>query len=708
MTMFENSAGISGRGFRKLWELWLAVGTMLAPTVMALVTKIIQEAWGGKVETSLAEAVLNSPKLMIGAAEFGLAVLGVHLALATVIWRLWMPFADGVKLAGKMRVRAALFFFLCIQAGLLGFNTILFPASNFLTIAFPGLFAALSILLVAGICGWHLIRALHWANARLVGKNFKQAAVGSVVLLLLVSVLFSPSEAVISPVARKQPDIILVGIDCLRPDHLSAVRREDSITPNLDAFLKNASVVERAYTPLSRTFPAWLSILTGRYPINHGGRYNLSKPSRIQNIQKSLPFVLRQHGYSTAYAIDESRFSNIDESYGFDHVLTPQIGAADFLFTRFADMPIVNLLSRTPAYRSLFPNEFRNRAAFVTYDPASFENGLDELVGTVESEKPLFLATHFELAHWPFHWRDSKHHVAPENARFDAKSPRDYQKALHRVDQQFQNLINSLKRHGRLENAIVVVLSDHGEGFAEYGALWKPASAQDTMRLPPFALHGLNVLDEAQTRVVLGFRIFGSRRPPSIPGTGTLASLVDLAPSVFGLAGLSTKGMDMDGCDLFSRTVERACGNARSIPIESGFYVPAMTKVGGVDEREVAREAQGFYDVTPEGRLIIKDSVYEELLRVKQRAAIGDQWIVASIPDGERSQFLFGRLDLRVYWNAETVSELPGGGELERVLGDFCRFYSNDDQKVKAFCTDHYPYHRSSMIGGAEQIVAPA
>ena len=41
-----------------------------------------------------------------------------------------------------------------------------------------------------------------------------------------------------------------------------------------------------------------------------------------------------------------------------------------------------------------------------------------------------------------------------------------YREAVHRADQQFGDLLAMLQRRGVLDNALVVVLSDHGEASA--------------------------------------------------------------------------------------------------------------------------------------------------------------------------------------------------------------------------------------------------
>ena len=65
------------------------------------------------------------------------------------------------------------------------------------------------------------------------------------------------------------------------------------------------------------------------------------------------------HGYQTIYATDEVRFANIDQSFGFDQLITPPIGAADFLLGKAGDLPLVNLVSPTRVGAPAVPVESR-------------------------------------------------------------------------------------------------------------------------------------------------------------------------------------------------------------------------------------------------------------------------------------------------------------------------------------------------------------
>src|SRR5690606_23377785 len=123
--------------------------------------------------------------------------------------------------------------------------------------------------------------------------------------------------------------------------------------------------------------------------------------------------------------------------------------------------PLVNLLVNQSVGRWLFPYAHANRGAAVTYDPDTFVRRLDALP---ELEEPTFLAVHLTLVHWPYTWATAPNPTLGDDP---AKMADRYWKAATRVDEQFSDLLQLLKRKGALDNSIVVVLSDHGESLGE-------------------------------------------------------------------------------------------------------------------------------------------------------------------------------------------------------------------------------------------------
>ena len=155
-------------------------------------------------------------------------------------------------------------------------------------------------------------------------------ALAAVLLLATAGLLWWPmlGHERVAVVEAGRPHVIIVGVDSLRKE---LVRRADAFTfaPNIRLFQRTATGFPDAITPLGRTFASWATILSGRHPVRSGARDALT-PASALNVWPTLAGRLRAVGYATTYATDDVRFSNIDESFGFDHIVGPKMGAADF------------------------------------------------------------------------------------------------------------------------------------------------------------------------------------------------------------------------------------------------------------------------------------------------------------------------------------------------------------------------------------------
>ena len=74
-----------------------------------------------------------------------------------------------------------------------------------------------------------------------------------------------------APVRAERPfNLVLISIDTLRADHLSAYGYARPTSPRIDAFAREALVFDEAFTTSPWTLPAHASMLTGLYPEEHG------------------------------------------------------------------------------------------------------------------------------------------------------------------------------------------------------------------------------------------------------------------------------------------------------------------------------------------------------------------------------------------------------------------------------------------------------
>jgi arylsulfatase A-like enzyme len=484
------------------------------------------------------------------------------------------------------------------------------------------------------------VLAAAWRARRALAQPLVLEAGAAAVALALI--IAACSAAAVAPGARRaanaRPNVIIIGIDSLRNDLLPPGQRSVP-APHVARFLQQATRFEDAITPLARTFPSWLAILTGEHPHTTGGALNLLPRDMVHDAD-ALGFVLRRAGYRTAYGIDEVRFSNIDASYGFDQIITPPIGASEFLIGWFGDTPLSNALVNTSVGKWLFPHLHANRGAEITFDPHAYVRRVADELQT--DGRPLFLALHLTLAHWPYVWKDSA-----ESERTDDASSYDlYLRAVRRVDAQFAALLAMLRGRGLLDNAIVIVLSDHGESFVPGRDSVGPAdgSALQALDAVPGWGHGTSVLAPDQFRVVLGIQLPGAAGQAAAGRVSEApVSVEDINPTICELLGLAPSRR-ADGRSLVA-LLRGASPQAAGFSGRIRFTESEFTPKGVVDAANHLSTsgvafASRYYKIDPvTDRLTVRRKLVEALLTHRQFAAMTDHELLAAIPDPERDGF---------------------------------------------------------------------
>jgi hypothetical protein len=581
-----------------------------------------------------------SPALLRQLGSFAAAAWFVHALVGLAAVGLALLTEKALPLAGRARRFWIVAGWFVLLAGL-GFaaNSTLHPAS-----VFAGehswwrgtLLGTAPILLALAIVGlflaFLLVRVLALVSVRARTAGFATASA----LAAAAYFISSPSllHAASPPARTSKPNIVILGIDSLRAD-MQAPRRGDARTPEIRAFLAHSLRFSDATTPLARTYPSWMAVLTGRHPTTTNARYNLMPRDSVHE-GETLGHALRKHGYRAIYATDEVRFANIDGSFGFDQTITPPIGAVDFLLGYAGDLPLVNLVARTPAGRWLFPSNHANRAAATTYDPQQF---LDRLEREITIAGPTCLAIHLTLAHWPYAWAGMTLPTQPETYRDS------YARALEAVDRQFAGVLELLQRKRVLENAVVVLLSDHGEalGAKDDTMLRKVGSGSEIWN--SIWGHGTSVMSPNQYRTVLALRTFGDMKAGW--GTGTRdwpVSLEDVRPTLEEIA-TGRAAADVDGHSLLpylAGTRNPAELRMRVRYTETDFNTPS-TKAGQFAASGVFAEAAGFYELDKQtGWVQLRSDRMADLLARKERAAYTSDTLLAALPGapGEPPRYL--------------------------------------------------------------------
>jgi arylsulfatase A-like enzyme len=275
-----------------------------------------------------------------------------------------------------------------------------------------------------------------------------------------------------SSVNKSQPDILIVTWDSVRADHVG-----ESNTPVWNDLASRAAVFSQARTPSPITLPAHASIMTGQNPPIHGARNNGTWPL-IESVP-TLAERFKEAGWATGAFVSAT---TLDSRNGIARG-----------FNTFND--------------HIRPSESRTigrRSAAETVTQAL------EWLTYRESDQPIFLWVHIFEPHTP--WAETKQNQS---------SP--YAAAISTADRTTGLLLDAQQARGSIEDSIIVIASDHGEGLGEHGESSHGYFAYDsTIRVPMLLYIG----DGVGVEPTKGTEVTGS------------VSLIDLAPTLLSAAKL--------------------------------------------------------------------------------------------------------------------------------------------------------------------------
>lgn len=653
------------RGFMFAAVLWILFLVLTAWTSAATLLDRI----GSTEMTRAASGGMWTGKIAWEIAAFLVTQVLLHLFFAGLTWGLACASAVVSPEARQKFGRMVVGWFCMLAGASLVYNALWFPRTligayyhhavafrvgpwHFGQIAYLAAFAICVVVIVrAAIVVFKLHDPIRKRRSLWVGLAIVVVAAGAMIGLAARTGLASAADS-------SRPHVILLGIDSLR---LEQLRRYGGggVTPNLDRFLAAADIFKDTTTPAARTYSSWLAILTGRAPTVTGARFNLAERSSVR-AYPTFADILRETGYRTVYSTDEVRFANIDESYGFDQVITPRIGASDFLIGTYNELPLASLFINTRAGSWLFPYSYANRGVATMYKPESY---LDRVRREVSFDAPTLFISHLTAAHWPYYTAETPFGVSKPTA--DNEQPL-YRIGLQTADRMFGELLGVLESKGALRNSLVIVLSDHGEAFGLPGdSFFDDAFLVEGLRAPLKMLdygHGQSVLSKSQYQVLLAFKTFGGPKKFGMDGRSFRypSTVEDIAPTILDYLGLSGHALSATGRSLLpmleagqDQSPEEHAARIRFTETDLAV-LPGPS--GGVDEVATARQNSIYYEVNPKtGRLQIQPSRAPIVIALKERAAFTPNHLLAAIPAGPYAhQYLFldfpkhqGRLLLR-------------------------------------------------------------
>lgn len=217
--------------------------------------------------------------------------------------------------------------------------------------------------------------------------------------------------------APSRPPVILISIDTLRSDHLPAYGYRGIATPAIDRLAADGIVFEHAFSHVPLTLPSHASIFTGLLPAHHGVRDNAG--FRLDAKTPTIASMLRAHGYATGGVVSAYVLrAATNASIGFD--------AYDDHIAMIEGAPTGNLAR--PGRESVHIAK--------------------QWIAT-KTAQPFFAFVHLFEPH------------APYEPTYDGE--------IVTTDALVGELLDSLRASGIYDDALIILLSDHGEGLGDHG-----------------------------------------------------------------------------------------------------------------------------------------------------------------------------------------------------------------------------------------------
>lgn len=327
----------------------------------------------------------------------------------------------------------------------------------------------------------------------------------------------------------KQPNVLLIGIETLRADHVGCLGYDRETTPTLDRLAQEGVLCARAMSTSAWTLPSVMSVMTSLNPNVHQTQ---TYKDRLPGEVTTLAEVLKANGYTTVGFVSNPV---LDGKYGFSDGFDFY---DDFTISLDAGLDIFAKHSET-----LNDQQIVNTGELVTQMAAHWlQRNQDE---------PFFMFVFYIDPHYdyvppaPFDTMFDPGYAGDIDGRGIHKEPRHSQRPSDRdlqhllalydgeiryTDGCVAELLRVFATSGVLVNTIVVLFGDHGDEFYEHGK----------------TAHGRTLYDEI-IHVPLIFREPG-RFPPG-KRINAVTSQIDIMPTILDYLGVSCEG-PMQGASL--------------------------------------------------------------------------------------------------------------------------------------------------------------
>ncbi len=267
---------------------------------------------------------------------------------------------------------------------------------------------------------------------------------------------------------RKYPHVVLILIDSAMADYFSLYGYGERTSPNIDRLAGDSYVFTRFYPVGFPTFPSVVSIYTSLYPTTHR-KYTWF--DAYGQRQKSIFDIL-----GPMYDIHFLGLSPERLGFGENVRYRDKTGLSFLSFVDqkiFRDRTAMIRLKRITVLFERYYTRVRNEFEIVAdsfEESGKVAGSLDEVLKE-RGQKPLFLHVHLTGVHPPLYRKESspsvKPHVNRYLGKFDLPVPvlhdieHAYCEDLKSADGLVGEIVEKLKKHGILDETVIVITSDH-------------------------------------------------------------------------------------------------------------------------------------------------------------------------------------------------------------------------------------------------------
>ena len=405
-----------------------------------------------------------------------------------------------------------------------------------------------------------------------------------------------------------RPDILILLVDALRADHLSAYGHSRQTTPAIDSLARDGVLFAQTISQSTFTKTSVASLFTGRYPHQHGvywgshqGADGQITSDLLRGDETTLAEALRERGYLTSAWVQNSHRREVmgvgqgfveyhDQQGHIERIHDRFLAWARGAGRRYSFFTYLHYIDLHDPYRPPPP-----------YDTL-FAQGADAATPDVYAD--------VDFAEWGAYLEDVRQGRVELSGADVRRLEELYDGQLRAIDDQIGVLLHHLQELGLYDDTLIVLTADHGDGFLEHG----------------FISHSTTPYEElVRVPLILKFPR-GKYRGRTVERQ---VRLVDLMPTLLELAGAPVDRLiaklELPGCSLLGELEGAApaarCGVAVS-EIAEDEGAPPTIAVRTERFKWIERGAGELYalDVDPEERSDLSQTPPAEALPLAELA----------------------------------------------------------------------------------------